>query len=561
MRFRTLAPLLTVLGACADLPQNEGVETSEAAACVPGVVLSSDLRPERSLAITDPNVVGSATGPFRLEGVLRQLARQANPSLTDTTAAPVALDLYRQWWATFDVTAGDTTRPHCDSPDPRVLAGFVGPSFNGFPWACPRGERLNQDVPMANWRPTALFYRPDLMPTNFANCGEARIVYHRDFSTTAIFEAKIRNPTPGCIEGCRRVAQFWADFSTERVNGLPLDALTIQSRLFAFYMTGTAIPGLGPIIHIDNFSGSSGGAYAGSSGQVRTNVISDFPWELKEFAVRRLGTTNARRIELRPQTDKVNPSPLLFANMPVESGPTADDLRARMSTFRTQFINGDVEKLAFGDINTFTMAPLDTANAGVSRSGSGDFQNPNTNYSQQAGNEMRALIQARIDVLRARAVRPLVNASITPDVILARATAMSCSGCHFNSNNAFIGDTGPGGPTRWPADAGFVHVSFSQGGRDINGGSSGFFLSNALTQVFLPARQNVLASFLTATRCPTCPSPSPSPSASPSFASQESGLASSPSASPSASPSSSPSPSPSFGPEPWSETIGGRTVH
>lgn len=558
----TLGTLALLAPAC--VPAEEaGEESAEAAACTDPSVSPADILPERSLAISDPAVLGDGlSGPFRLDVVLRQLVRQANPALTDVTAGPVAVELNEQWWSTFAVANGDTARPHCDSPDPRALPGVLGPSFNGFLWQCPRAEASNATAPLSSWTPTALFYRPDLMPTDARNCGEARIVYARNASTMVIFEAKIPNPTPGCVEGCRQVARYWANFSTELVNGQRLGAPVLRDRLQRFYFLGTAIPGLGPVIHINNLAGSSGGAYAGSSGQVRTNVISNGPWELKEFAVRRIAGTNPRRIELRPQTDKVNPSPLLFADLPTGNDPTSVELRNRITTFRQQFIAQDVERLAFGDVNSFTMAPADTANSGQSRSGGGEPSNPSTDY-RGAGVQIRALIDAQLNTLRSRPTRPLTNLSIDTNVILARATAMSCSGCHFNAINAPIGNNPSGQPEFWPAAAGFVHVTNTTSGRDISGGTSGFRLSSALNQVFLPARQAVLANFLNRSRCTTCPSPSPSPSSSPAAVATTGGRLSAASASPapSATPAPSASPGPLDGPHPWSETIGGRTVH
>src|SRR5687768_12195996 len=72
---------------------------------------------------------------------------------------------------------------------------------------------------------------------------------------------------------------------------------------------------------------------------------------------------------------------------------------------------------------------------------------------------------------------------LTPQHILARASALSCGGC----NNLAVADPiapGPAEEMGWPATAGFVHIT--ETGE----------LSPALTQHFLPARCEALQEFL-----------------------------------------------------------------
>jgi hypothetical protein len=64
-------------------------------------------------------------------------------------------------------------------------------------------------------------------------------------------------------------------------------------------------------------------------------------------------------------------------------------------------------------------------------------------------------------------------------MIRNRAEAMSCGGCHHNSNNAEIAPN-----VNWPKSGDFVHVD-EQG-----------TLSPALINQFLPAREALLKDFL-----------------------------------------------------------------
>jgi hypothetical protein len=76
---------------------------------------------------------------------------------------------------------------------------------------------------------------------------------------------------------------------------------------------------------------------------------------------------------------------------------------------------------------------------------------------------------------------------MTPEMIRNRAEAMSCGGCHQNSNNKEIAPN-----IHWPNSAGFVHVT--EEGE----------LSKALTKQFLPARSSLLENYLQEACGPAC---------------------------------------------------------
>ena len=209
--------------------------------------------PRRSLAVTDQSILA----PFSLNAVMNQLVAQNGG--TGFTSS----QLFRQLW--------DTQNPAPGQPD---LAGGAhctdnGGTLNGFPYPC-RTTEGQQAPPMAlinpsSYFPIGLFNRFDLAPADGANCGEYRIVYAKNTASSGrnfiIFEAVLPNPrTDLKLEGCRPVAQFWANLSTNS------SASSRSAALKSFYFTGLA--GFSPVIHMNNYGNNSTGA-----GQVRTNLF------------------------------------------------------------------------------------------------------------------------------------------------------------------------------------------------------------------------------------------------------------------------------------------------
>jgi hypothetical protein len=81
-----------------------------------------------------------------------------------------------------------------------------------------------------------------------------------------IFEAVLPNPTPDLgLEGCRPVAEFWANLST-------IDDPNVRATALAdFYFTG--LPGFPPVVTIEHYV----------TGQIRTNMFIEPLWQLREF--------------------------------------------------------------------------------------------------------------------------------------------------------------------------------------------------------------------------------------------------------------------------------------
>ena len=407
--------------------------------------------PRRSLAVTDQSILA----PFSLNAVMNQLVAQNGG--TGFTSS----QLFRQLW--------DTQNPAPGQPD---LAGGAhctdnGGTLNGFPYPC-RTTEGQQAPPMAlinpsSYFPIGLFNRFDLAPADGANCGEYRIVYAKNTASPGrnfiIFEAVLPNPrTDLKLEGCRPVAQFWANLSTNS------SASSRSAALKSFYFTGLA--GFSPVIHMNNYGNNSANA-----GQIRTNLFMQPLWLLREHQLKRsCPTSTTCTLKFVPATVKTNPFGNLF-------NPTSTNPQA--AAFQNTFFPSQVAALAVNNINTFSYSVPNQFNVGQSDSQTSTAVD---NYVAQFGtgpSTFRNNIQAKLTA---------IGSTLTPDQIVARAQAQSCGGCHQRSNNASLG----GGLT-WPASGIFVHnLETTEAGPD----GPRFKLSPALTGTFLPHRKAVLEAFV-----------------------------------------------------------------
>jgi hypothetical protein len=412
--------------------------------------------PRRSLAITDQPILAR----FPLRRVMEQLAAQSQ------VAGLTSLALFHQWWDTQNPPPGMTDGPHCDG------------MLNGFPYACRPvpGEGssascdpyASDDSPCA-YMPTGLFNRFDLAPTSGAHCGEYRIAYAKrtglgttDDRGMMIIEAILPNPRPDLgIEGCRPIAELWADLSEIDDVAARADALE------AIYFTGVA--GLPPVIDVTHL-----GDNAMSAGQLRTNQFSNVaPWSLREYRLVRTcagGTCTSMRVV--PATNKTNPYGPLFA--PGNDAAIAQDFR--------RVLPGQVASLAAASLVEIGMVIPDRFNSGQSAQTS---MPSDSNYASHfaTGGALRAAIAAELTRL---------GSSLTPENIIARAQTQSCSGCHHYSSGMDLG-----GGMRWPRSFDFTHVS--ERVTEMAGGVTRHALSPAMVEVFLPHRKGVLERYLNGT--------------------------------------------------------------
>lgn len=408
----------------------------------------------RSLAVNDKTILAN----FTLQAVLNQLVTQNGG--TGFTSA----QLFRQLWDTQNAAPGQadlnavTASAHCTDN---------GNTLNGFSYACRPGEgaqaSTSSPTTLASYSAIGLFNRFDLAPVDGSDCGEYRIVFAKTSGSSGrnflIFEAVLPNPNPGLgLEGCRPVAQFWADLSSDA------DPASRATKLKGFYFTG--LPGFSPVVHINNY-----GNNARSVGQVRTNQFIGSPWMLREFKLQRTCPSTGCIIKFTPATVKVNPFGGLFS-------PT--NTSAQAASFQDHFVT-QVASLARGDLNRFDYVVPDAFNSGQSNAQSIGVVD---DYPAQFGtgaSPFRTRIQNELTRL---------GSTLTPDDIVRRAQALSCGGCHQRST--FSPANTLGGGLIWPASASFVHNSEDSDPAD----TTRFQISPAMLNTFLPFRKGVLEGFL-----------------------------------------------------------------
>jgi hypothetical protein len=427
-----------------------------AAEAVPAPV-PFDMR--RSLAVTDKAILSA----FTLQRVFDQLVAQ------NGAAGRTSAQLFRQLWDTQNPGPNLGWGAHCNDGSPTDMNAAA---YNKFPYACRQGEGQPHSgtptaaptITLASYFAIGLFNRFDLAPSNGATCGEYRIAFAKNSSSSGrnllIFEASLPNPRPELgIEGCRPVVDFWRNLSAQA------DILQRRAALESFYFTG--LTGFSPVVHMNNYGNNSRRA-----GQLRTNQFMGGQWMLREFKLMRLCPTTGCTLRFDPVTDKTNPWGPLFK---------ASSTHPLASEFRTWFVT-QVPTLARNTIHTFAYSVPDKYNSGQSIS---DFFPSETHYLNHfaaggtgSSNTFRTQIQTKLTS---------IGSTLTPEDIVARAQALSCSGCHQNSAGTSLG-----GGLSFPQSQSFTHVSEFNDPAD----STRFRLSDALLSTFLPRRQVLVEGFL-----------------------------------------------------------------
>ncbi len=402
---------------------------------------------DRSLFVHDEATFQNAD--FTLRSTLTQLVAQLN---NVNPGQPTSVeDLFARLWDT-------------QNPAPGVIAGgqkCTG-QLNGFPITCrpvEGGQARNPAFFIDNYRPIGLINRFDLRDqVSFSDCGEYRIIYalmgtgQRNF---IIFEAQLPNPRPGQAAGCLPVARFWQGLSDE--NNAQQRAVQLRN----FYYEGLPAENVIPVVNFRN--------YTEETGQIRTNQFMESVWLLKEFKIiinqDGLSTIDAVSV-------KSNPADFLF---------DAQNADFRVPGFQVDFVNNMNSLL--GDFNTFSLTVANNSHNNGQSHASGFlftenmFSNPffgsgSDRFRQEVNNKLAA-----------------AGSELNTNQVIARATAMTCAGCH-NPGSFGLTITGAVGPNqRWPDTLGFTHISEFA----FNGA---FPLSPALTNVFLPARQEDLRQYL-----------------------------------------------------------------
>jgi len=134
---------------------------------------------------------------FPLQRVFEQLLSSAS------VTTPSAVSLYQQLWDSLDTSANAKFAgvAHCDAN---------GSTINGFPIDCPRPETQLKNTSPAKFSPVALFNRFDLSPSDGSSCGEYRIIYAMNDSSSGggnpygggiIARPPVLQPIPNPIPG------------------------------------------------------------------------------------------------------------------------------------------------------------------------------------------------------------------------------------------------------------------------------------------------------------------------------------------------------------------------
>jgi hypothetical protein len=190
-------------------------------------------------------------------------------------------------------------------------------------------------------------------------------------------------------------------------------------------------------------------------------------WNLREYKLEKdCSPTCALRFV--PATNKVNPFGPLF-------NPTSEHENA--GAFQAEFVT-QVASLAGPN---FGMNTSDVFNSGNSLATS---LSDETDYPANFGDGPSAFhdaIQAELTNL---------GSTLTPADIVKRAQVQACAGCHRFSNNVDVGGM------IWPPSLGFTHISERDVDLETVAGVTRFKISDALVNLLLPARKQLVEDFL-----------------------------------------------------------------
>ncbi|HVK64355.1 MAG TPA: hypothetical protein VM694_07775 [Polyangium sp.] len=448
-----------------DTPDHPPIDSPDVLTCNPDITVAAD---SRALIVRDPTVLAR----FSLERVLSQIVTFAGE---DTTPEELVRRLFDAQNPAAEGVFSDN--PHCDDVD---NAAFK----NGAALFCPRAEGalassagLFQAGHPDSFVPVAIVNRFDLAPQFGSTCGEHRIVYAKTSGRTdpanrvfLIFEAALPNPSGDVLSGCRPVAEAWASVGAEA------DLSIVADKLEALFFTG--VSGFPPVVHPDHYGAvsSEDDPYSASRGQVRVSQQMQEPWEMREYHLKRTPPGSMElALTFQPVTVKNNPLPDLFDG--------ANDAETAVS-FRSEFVNSSLWELGQKELPKVRMRTGKQFNMGESVV-SGDAS---VDYASRAigvgGSDFAAEIQNMINALGLNLDCPPGD-PLTAEAVLHRATSLTCAGCH--APQRFLGpDRSLGCGLSFPSTLGEVHI-------DENG-----TLSQALTDVFLPRRAEVLSMYLQA---------------------------------------------------------------
>ncbi|KGJ92306.1 PPC domain-containing protein [Colwellia psychrerythraea] len=422
------------------------------------------------LVFNDVNLLAE---PFKFSKTLARIIDSAN-SNTNTSNVELVASLVDTLSLTSATNPESISGTNFEVPvNPRALESQMSPQ-----------------AIVDEWFPVGVFNRFDTAPADGSHCGEYRIVYANpgrnasdpSLQTGAgrfftIFESALPNPRPEQgIEGCTSVANFWVSLASSDLTDV--ERVTMLEEFFYQGLSTQGADGspvtLAPVVDFAH--------YNAPLGQVRTNQFLDFRWQLREF---RTAVSSTDQVNFEVETVKDNALTEFYdqqAPFNLEtSGPVSNInlFNTLRSDFQTTFITDLLPQLISNDATAATSRAL-INQIGMSvpnrfNEFQSDAQDSSDNINRNTGISLRNNITNTLTNL---------GSNITQQQLLARAEATSCGGCHQFSNGTSIGTDSTGQSINWPNSAGFVHIT-EQGN-----------LSPALTDVFLPQREEVLTNFV-----------------------------------------------------------------
>jgi len=401
-------------------------------AVAPPAPVDLKLDASRSFAITDKAILETFTFMRVLDAIT------ANSGVTSEM-------LFRQWWSLH-------TEPHCKE------------ILNGTARRCPTQEGALATAPFRpeDFIPIGIVNRFD--QANATQCGQYRLIFaNRNAAPKEafhlIFEAELPNPRPEIgLQGCKPVAQFWADLSKIE------SGFERRTRLEKFFFEG--IPGFAPAVHADHYRANQAG--------IRTLQLNQQNNFFPSFYQFRIARENGTLVMKHDVLENVSFSPLIDAS-------NTDD---RSKRFRQVYLE-NIKNLAVRDANLYFMKiPTEFQIQDSQPDKVYQFALNVAYFKSQATQEGKAF-EAEINAELQR-----LGSTITPMELVTRAETQTCIGCHFTG-------TPVGEGVEFPAALDLMsHVS-ERGGTPTN-----FAISPAMKNVFIPHRMQILKDFLVSGKAP-----------------------------------------------------------
>lgn len=418
-----------------------------------------------ALLVRDPEVLAR----FTLERVLAQLIATAG-------AETMPLALLQQLFDTEN-TAQAAVFPgnvHCDD--------VLNPAFGSRPVDCPRAEGalassaglLSGDDP-DGFYPIALVNRFDRIAPNLTTCGNYDILFAKRSGaaqpSNRVFLA-LRGFLPNVqatLASCRPVVELWAGLESDE------DPASRAAALEQLYFEG--LPGFEPVVHAAHYG--LGAQDCGSPvpcGQIQVGQGMQEPWQFRQFRPALSGASGAPELYFVPSVLPGSPRSELFdPASPDPLGPS----------FRSQLVGG-VAGLSTSIVPRVQFWSSPIYEAGESAVSGLAAPNYLARVDESPlGQQLRSEFE---NVLAVGGGSDCPSDDpMSADALLQRVTALSCAGCHA-PDTTIVPDRAIGCGQAWPKSLGVSHV-------DEHGE-----LSEALSQVFLPHRAELLTMFLQACR-------------------------------------------------------------